>query len=545
MPFLNKAGLYLNTMRHLRWPQIGGRVLHRLKRSMLGVRLPQPPLKLKGRLLEGLSHGLHDPWNDKHSLERGCFCFLNEPGNLGFPPEWRPSSMPLLWQFNLHYFNYLSLLDEKQQLTLCTSWIESNGVGSGVGWHAYPVSLRIVNWCSAGLDDARVLTSLYEQAAFLYRNVEHHIQGNHLIENARALVIAGLFFESQGEAPRWVERGGDLLEKQLAEQFLPDGGHYERSPMYHALMLEVYLDICALLPASHPLVEAVQRVGPAMIAFLEGLTHPDGTLALFNDTTHEIAPPPRTLLRSAKKRLGIEPAPANRFSDSGYYVYRDAAMYLVIDGGPVGPDHLPAHAHADIFSYEVSFKSVRMIVDSGVYEYQSGPMRDYVRSTKAHNTVTIKDLNQVECWSSFRVARRWKPRDVSFVCDDAGGRFEGYYDGYAHLIGDGIVHQRQIEVEAKAGKIVVSDVIEGAGRHRVASRIHLHPDVQIRFEDVGVTLHREGISCTLQTGDDEITVESGWYCPEFGKKIANKVLVIGGELNLPARLSYSLTLSAA
>jgi len=41
-------------------------------------------------------------------------------------------------------------------------------------------------------------------------------------------------------------RGQRLLARELREQILPDGGHFERSPMYHAILLKDVLDLLHL-----------------------------------------------------------------------------------------------------------------------------------------------------------------------------------------------------------------------------------------------------------------------------------------------------------
>src|SRR5262249_13366878 len=102
------------------------------------------------------------------------------------------------------------------------------------------------------------------------------------------------------------------------------------------------------------------------------------------------------------------------FPDTGYFVIRKEQTALLYDVGLVCPDDLPAHAHADIFTYELSIEGRRWIVDSGVREYQAGAWRDYARSTRAHNTVVVNGQNQVDVWSSFRVGRRVRPRQVSY-----------------------------------------------------------------------------------------------------------------------------------
>ena len=534
---LRNARLYAHTLPHLTCWQMAGRIVARV-RAMAGlVRLPVPPESFRARSRPHVPFPEHEPWNRREDILQGRFCFLNQAADLGRPVDWRAQSMPLLWRFNLHYFHYLHLLARNEQEGLCRSWVHANPPGTAVSWHAYPTSLRIVNWCRANLQADDLQESLYLQAAHLYRNLETYVYGNHLLENARALVYAGVFFGDTGEAPRWLERGLQLYRKETPIQVLSDGGHYERSPMYHALMLEGYLDVLNLLPDGHPdrpwLEETVQR----MVGALVSMTHPDGNLALLNDATQEIALAPDDLLDYVHRLTGYRARKRSILPETGYFIHEHDDLYLIIDGGPAGPDHLLAHAHADVFSYELSLGGLPFVVDSGVYEYQAGPMRQYVRGTGAHNTVCVDGVDQIECWGSFRVARRSAPHDVSFSIEEGRSRFEGTYSGYARLVGDGITHRRRIDVDERQREIIVTDQVTGAGRHRVESRIHFHPEVSIE-EGEHIVIRRESVSCQLHIDSGTLRWEDGWYCPRFGVRHRNRVAVIESNGKLPKRLAY-------
>ncbi|TOQ84691.1 hypothetical protein CGG86_23720, partial [Vibrio parahaemolyticus] len=69
------------------------------------------------------------------------------------------------------------------------------------------------------------LNSLSLQVQALEQQLEYHLLGNHLFANAKALVFAGCFFKGD-LACRWLERGLDILHKEVAEQILSDGGNF-------------------------------------------------------------------------------------------------------------------------------------------------------------------------------------------------------------------------------------------------------------------------------------------------------------------------------
>ena len=62
------------------------------------------------------------------------------------------------------------------------------------------------------------------------------------MKNAKALIFAGLFFDDK-EAETWFLKGKSILERELSNQVLLDGGHCELSPMYHSIVLEDLIDM--------------------------------------------------------------------------------------------------------------------------------------------------------------------------------------------------------------------------------------------------------------------------------------------------------------
>lgn len=405
------------------------------------------------------------------------FRFLNDVRDLNGRGSWNDRVTPKLWLYNLHYFDDLNAQDSEARrewhLALIRRWLQENPPASGTGWEPYPTSLRIVNWVKwvlggGSLSDEAV-QSLAVQTRRLSATVETHLLGNHLVANAKALVFAGLFFEGP-EADGWLATGLSLLRREVPEQVLPDGGHFERSPMYHSLILEDLLDLVNLgrvygwsvgAPACAPLAQWRETAG-RMLIWLAAMLHPDGGIALVNDAAEGVAPSAGELFGYAG-RLGIPLAISpgdgvTHLADTGYVRVQHGDTVAILDVGPLGPDYLPGHGHADTLSFELSVDGARVIVDTGTSCYDPGPKRLYERGTAAHNTVVVDGRDSSEVWGVFRVARRARPFDLSV--SESGGvvRVCCAHDGYRRLRGK-VVHRRTWTIGRHS--LRVEDALEG------------------------------------------------------------------------------------
>jgi uncharacterized heparinase superfamily protein len=178
--------------------------------------------------------------------------------------------MSRLWQYQLHYADYVTALAQgaragesawdQRALELIDDWIDANPPGRRPGWEPYPLSLRVTNWFAAlallgsGVDEgrrARIASSLAVQGRFLARHLEWHLGGNHLVKNAKALMMLGVALDCP-EAAAWRARGFRILLTEMRNQVLADGGHFERSPLYHGIVMEDLLDVLALSSVQQP-----------------------------------------------------------------------------------------------------------------------------------------------------------------------------------------------------------------------------------------------------------------------------------------------------
>lgn len=544
---LKTIPLFFSTIRHLRQEQIVGQVRIRVKKWLdrQGKFLKSQKVPLYPGCSWNLRTAFSPPGtqeNKQDDMLNGRFEFLNCKQNIGWPPQWDNPRLPRLWQYNLHYFEYLWSLDYDQARFLTQNWIQQHRQEPGrVGWEPYPASLRLMNLCgvfwgqyrqkiSQDPDFERILwESMFVQAQWLADNLETHILGNHLFENAVALIFTGCCF-SGNDAEIWFDTGFAIIKKELEEQILDDGMHFERSPMYHCRI--IYL-LCLLYTIEKPILrETIERPLIKMICALRRLVHPDGKIALLNDSAWDISNSPASLLSYFEMLMeGLDVNIGNNryevfaLPDAGYFgAGNDNGDYVICDLGPIGPDYMPGHAHADIFSFELSLCGQQVVVDSGVHDYDIGAMRKYCRSTRAHNTVEIDGENQCELWGVFRVGRRGKPYDVKWFADEEnrGFKAEGYHDGYDRLKGKPL-HFRKFLWDNRHGILAVSDRMQSKCSHAIISRIHLHPDCKVRevnLNDVIVEAPSVLFKISFQHGLD-VTLEKSIYCPTFGKKKDN------------------------
>jgi uncharacterized heparinase superfamily protein len=512
------------------------------------------------------------------SHHEGSFSYLNETHSFGRPMRWDAPDASRLWRYHLHYFDDLpvvALTAPAAASELAKEWVSAN---SEIGqlrdaWHPYVVSVRVVNWLlMAEVFRARghelpdsIRRSLGLQLLFLERNLELDGDGNHLIRNLKALIFGACFFEGQTSV-RWLEFALPRLCQEIDRQFLADGGHYERSPMYHCQATGDLLELSAVLAGSgrqlpRTLTDAAMRA----VAYLDLVCHPDGDIALFNDSAFNMTFRARELRAFAAALQGLPPhdinprhamlsrlphapfrayEPSVRDGETSGYTRLDSepsSLGLIFDSGAVCPDDLPAHAHADLLSFEATIGGERFIVDSGVGAYEPGEWRDYWRSTRAHNTVSVDGMEQSDCWASFRVGRRARPgktvssetRDAVFVAAS--------HDGFA-VLDQPVIHRRTIGL-VRGRLWIILDTLSGTGDHTWQSLLHFHPDVSVEQDGPSLRARTPRVHAVIAPFGELTTTTivsgstnpiAGWYADEFGKRRAAVQVSLAGAGTVPA-----------
>ncbi|MDP2636883.1 MULTISPECIES: alginate lyase family protein [unclassified Pseudoalteromonas] len=463
--------------------------------------------------------------------------FLNEEGVVEKNTDWNSDRYSKLWLYNLHYFDDLSSethqARESIHYNFINRWIDDNPPCSGNGWEPYPLSLRLVNWVKwfskKESVEQKYLNSITQQASALSQQLEYHILGNHLFANAKALTFVGAFLRGD-EAERFLNLGLKILDREIEEQFLADGAHFELSPMYHEILLWDLLELIDLAKTSQNVILLARLnvwglVAKKALNWLKSMIHPDGEVSFFNDAAIGIAASPAEIFNYANK-LGLEhESPSNILTTnhaSGYSRVKNDNYTFLFDHANVGPDYLPGHAHADSLSFEMSVGSQRVFVNSGTSLYGVSKERLRQRETPAHNTVVVDGQSSSEVWSGFRVARRAYTQLLKAKESADNITLSASHDGYKRLKPK-VTHTRTIN--ALTDSCIITD--ELSTKSAAEFNLHVHPDVEVKqIDETSLELKFGCQSKVLLVSTHACFVEESTWHPEFGKTIPNQKIVI-------------------
>ena len=542
-----------HTVRYLRGEQVWFQLWNRLKRRLVKPQKfferHRPPPLADAQSYDSPFLRPEIGLNRSQSLLQGDFCFVNQWESSSWPPEWDDQDRPKLWAYNLHYFDWIFTLEFADATIAITDWIEHCRPSRHTsGWEPYPTSLRIINWLgyfALSPSHRESLTpqwrdalwnSLALQTDWLSRNLERHLLGNHLFENGVALCLMGSVYTGD-RADRWYALGRKVIDRELKAQFGADGMHVELAPMYHVRMVYLLQLLCQF--GRDELRESCQPVSRRARKALAVMTHPDGEIALFNDSVLGVYHRSDELIDPMTTSGRLECGPLE-LPEAGYFGYRSPeGDYVMVKAGMIGLNYQPGHAHGDLFSFEMSVRGRRIFTDTGIGAYVPGDARALTRSTAAHNTVEIEGEDQADFWDCFRVGRRpkivtrtWEPREKGFLLDVV-------HDGYERLPCRARC-RRRLSLCMETREFRICDELT-ARSFPVAYCIylHLHPDCRVVITGLREarvdTVSGETLKVCYE-GEGELGVSESPYFDRFGVARPRAVLTFTGTMDEDPRM---------
>lgn len=474
-----KAGLIWRTIRHLKPQQIFYQIKYKgwsKARPLFQYETEHIPTPLPLTAL---------PYQRETAAADKKFTYLNLSKKFDQEIDWNFSDYGKLWNYNLQYIDFINQESLPEEIRI--SWLKdlySNLYSGTLKLEPYPVSLRsmnIIRFFSQGEKRIQlypdILKGLAAELNYLSRNLEYHLLGNHLLENAFSLLMGGYFFQNKS----WKDKASKLLKQEINEQILDDGAHFELSPMYHQIILFRVFEALSYITTDDELFYLLKDKAEKMLGWLEQITFYNGDIPHFNDSSNDIAFTSNRLFESGRL-LGLSPISLS-LSGSGYRKFKGTNFEFIADVNGIAPVYQPGHNHADHLSFVLYVNQKPLFIDPGVSTYSISLRRQWERSSKAHNTVTVDDSDQSEVWGGFRVGRRVK---VELVEDTSAAlEAKARYKGAGKT---NIEHTRRFIFQEN--QIVLNDALNTAKAGK--ARFYLHPDTEINgIDENSILLNNE------------------------------------------------------
>jgi len=458
------------------------------------------------------------------------------------------------------------------------AWMDANPPKVGINWaSSLEVAFRSISWIWAFYffkSSPSMSKEVFERAwKFMYlsaRHLESYLStyfspNTHLTGEALGLFYIGTLMPEFKEEKRWQELGSRILVEQLPIHVQRDGVYFEQSSYYHRYTTDIYLHFLLLARANH--LAMPPQVDEDLLLLLDHLmyiTRPDGTTPLFGDDDGgrlamldvRVANDFRGTLATgaAVFNLGehkfvaedaaeellwltgtegldhlesiIATPPAKTsvsFSDGGYFVMRDGwsreSNYLLFDCGPHGSLNC-GHAHADALAIDVAANGRTVLVDPGTYTYTgSKELRDWFRSSHAHNTVTLDDESSSVPGGPFT----WKTKATcelrEWISTERFDYVSGEHHGFMRFL-DTASLERSI-LFLKGDYWIVCDKLSSPGDHQGDVRFHFDSSTKPLLN--GALRDAEsGLSIWSFANNGQWIEEDRWISYCYGQKEQSK-----------------------
>jgi hypothetical protein len=448
------------------------------------------------------------------------------------------------------------------------SWMDANPPKLGINWaSSLEVAFRSISWLW-GLyffKDAVQVETRNRALKFLYLNARHlesylstyFSPNTHLTGEALGLFYLGTLLPEFDEARRWQDLGSEILINQIPIHVRDDGVYFEQSSYYHRYTTDFYIQFLVLSRANNLALPAtVENAVTRLLDHLMYITRPDGTTPFFgdddggrlamldvraaNDFRATLATGSVLFdrgdykfvadgaaeellwltgvagLRRFDSIVAVEPSETSKaFRDGGYFVMRDGwtdkSNYLLFDCGPHGALNC-GHAHADALSFELAANGRTVLVDPGTYTYTgSKQLRDWFRSSQAHNTVTLDGVSSSVPNGAFTWKTASECRLLNWVTTDK----------YDYIAGEQGVLVRSIAF-LKGKYWIIRDTLKSPTEHTADIYFHFDSTTNPYLKD-GV-IHEPESGLTIRgLGNGRWIEENQWVSYCYGQKEPAKV----------------------
>jgi hypothetical protein len=269
------------------------------------------------------------------------------------------------------------------------------------------------------------------------------------------------FFPFLERTDEWRELARERFERTLRGR-LAAGVWLEHSSAYQFLAIRALEDFLRVHGPDAELESILAEMHAAAAWFVK----PNGEITQFGDSNLE--PVPDWAAAEAARLGGLV-----TFRDAGFAFVRargeagDTGYLAVTDGF-----HNLTHKHADELSFELFDHGTSIVIDTGLYDKDPGPVRDYVVSNRAHSTLTVDGLD-------LPISDAGEAYGSGLVATGAGDGWYAIEGANPLLAGQGVRHERLFLYRPGVALLIV-DRVRADAPHTYTHYLHLHPNVDAR-----------------------------------------------------------------
>lgn len=456
------------------------------------------------------------------------------------------------WELSrLQFLPPLALSHEDLARRILMDWLTANPYLHGPGYlSSMEVALRwFPTYWSACLFqqplERQFLRDLTGFAVASGRFIEsrlstHSSAGNHLIVEAVGLFWLGKALRKSRYGAHWVNKARSILWEQIGRQINPDGSNQEQSFWYLGFVLDALFHYLLLEEQQTIPVTVKQRMQSAL-EFVNEMTLLNGSFPDYGDrddgfvfrtrAAYEESPfcgllslgahffqraewnretaqartrvsfwtgigddGPKSPLPEDVATEKSQPPSLKTYPEGGMTLMRWGRGRVLFRHGPLGLPPTCGHGHADALSVLFWWNNVPVLIDLGSGQYNGNQnIRNFFRSTIAHNTVEVGGRNQAKTLGPFMWDKSYKVHVVG-VAETPLLHVNASHDGYFDEML--VIHSRRVQWLTPETLEMV-DSFKGATDFPVRGAFHLGECQNVKVAGNRVNADFQGFELTL------------------------------------------------
>lgn len=471
----------------------------------------------------------------------------------------------------------------------------------GYIWESYSVSERIVNIilflciCNKYLPRdfiKKISKFILEMAYFLINNLEYYgieKTNNHLLNNARALYMSGIFLENSFLS----ETGKKIWIKELPIMFTEKGFLRENSSHYHFLLTRSVLEVYwfAKKTGDESFLNELTKFAKSIVKnccyfLVENKISNTWEMPLFGDVSPDSSPDwlitlpfssiALEILKESNEyimsdeQLGwsslwgkmffpkclfdlLDEEFGNKFSPNNEWYrldFKNITLFWHIDSR--GINNVKYHGHYDIGSFCLYFNGYPVIIDVGRYNFKEEQFLQSGKTALSHNTFLIN------LFESFPLSWDSKLFPISYLCDSVKTFHKEERDNFIFgFVHKGFSRIKNIEnvsrrFDLNKDRLIIEDSFYGKGEHEIFVLFHFSPFLEvtkisstecivkpsydIRLPKFILKTHCYNLKTdfNIWKGDKIL----GWYFPRYGHKVEIFTVAWKFFVEFPIKINY-------